>query len=49
MISSLCWIARAAAKDVPILSEPTEEEIKEMNEAALARAGNATGSGGLVS
>ncbi len=39
MISALCWIAREAAKDVPVLSEPTEEELKELKEAALAGAG----------
>ncbi|EIE25396.1 WD40 repeat-like protein [Coccomyxa subellipsoidea C-169] len=40
MISALCWIAREAAKDVPVLSEPTEEELKELKEAALAGAGD---------
>ncbi|CAL8460646.1 g176 [Coccomyxa elongata] len=40
MISALCWITRAAAKDVPVLSEPTEEELEELKEAALAEAGS---------
>jgi hypothetical protein len=34
MISALSWVPRAAAKDVPIISEPTAEEIEEMRAAA---------------
>ena len=37
MISALCWVPRAAAKDVPIVNEPTPEEL----EAAAAAAGEA--------
>lgn len=39
MISALCWINRAAAKDVPTLSEPTEDELEELKKAALAEVG----------
>ena len=34
MISALSWVHRAAAKDVPVVTEPTPEEIAEMRAAA---------------
>ena len=34
MISALSWVHRAAAKDVPIVTEPTPEEIEEMRATA---------------
>lgn len=37
MISALCWVPRAAAKDVPIVSEPTPEELEEASAAAGAK------------
>jgi len=35
MISALAWVSRAAVKDVPIYSQPTPEELKEIEEAAI--------------
>jgi hypothetical protein len=39
MISALSWVARAAAKDIPINKEFTAEEFKDIMKAASEQTG----------